>query len=56
MTIDECMCSWQGADGKYIINGMLHVTKIKRKPKGIGAEFKSLACAESGLLLRFKVV
>ena len=51
LTVDECMCSWKGADEKYVIDGTPHITKIKRKPKGIGFEFKSIVCSESRIIL-----
>ena len=56
LTIDEYMCSWKGSDGKYVVNGMPHITKIKRKPKGVGAELKSIACAQSGIILGLEIV
>ena len=35
--MDESISAWRGKDGNYCSDGMPHVTKIKRKPKGVGA-------------------
>ena len=51
LCIDECMSAWRGSDGKYVVDGMPHVTKIMRKPEGVGCEMKATACAETGILL-----
>ena len=32
------------------------VTKIARKPEGIGIELKALACGESGVILKLEVM
>lgn len=55
ITIDECMCWWGGKEAKWSADGMPHVTKIARKPKGIGAELKSAADGESGVIIRLEV-
>ena len=47
MVIDEVMSTWRGAEGKYSAEGCPHVTKIARKPEGVGAEIKALADGES---------
>ena len=55
--MDESISAWRGKDGNYCSDGMPHVTKIKRKPKGVGAELKDAAYAlkpRSSLLLIFK--
>jgi len=44
-----------GVDGKYHLHGMPHVTKIVRKPKGVGLELKALADCESGIMLRLEI-
>eukprot|EP01031_Cornospumella_fuschlensis_P026833 gene26833-32426_t len=49
--VDELMSSWEGLEGKYIIGGMPHVTKIARKPKGVGAELKCAADIQTGIML-----
>lgn len=56
LVIDECMIAWEGLEGKWSIKGMPHVTKIARKPKGVGAEVKSLADGESGVLLGLEIM
>ena len=50
------MSSWEGSDGKYDVNGMPHKTKIIRKPKGVGAEVKSIACSKTGILVRLDIM
>eukprot|EP00122_Pirum_gemmata_P010877 Pgem_evm1s10068 len=56
LCIDECMCAWKGRDGKYYgVFGLPHVTKIARKPKGVGLELKALACGVCGLLLVLEI-
>ncbi len=37
-------------------SGAPHVTKIARKPEGIGIELKALACGESGVILKLEVM
>ena len=47
LVVDECMSAWRGLDGKYSADGLPHVTKIRRKPEGVGAELKSVCCGQS---------
>ncbi len=56
LCVDECMSAWRGKNGKYCVEGMPHVTKIIRKPEGVGAELKSIGCGESGILLRLELI
>jgi hypothetical protein len=37
-------------------SGAPHVTKIARKPEGIGIELKTLTCGESGVILKLEVM
>ena len=46
------MSSWNGADGEFVAEGMPHKTKVARKPEVMGAEMKSMACGETGILLK----
>ena len=55
IVVDECMSSWLGRDLKWSASGMPHITKIIRKPQGIGAELKAAADGESGAILRIEV-
>ena len=32
------------------------MTKIKRKPEGVGAELKSVCCGQSGVLLQLDIM
>ncbi|OQR88144.1 hypothetical protein THRCLA_22900 [Thraustotheca clavata] len=50
------MSAWQGSNRKHKHNGMPHVTKIQRKPEGIGEEIKTIACAETSILLQLDLV
>ena len=56
LCVDECMSAWRGQNGKYCVEGMPHVTKIIRKPEGVGAELKSIACGETGVLLQLEIM
>jgi hypothetical protein len=51
LTIDESMSMWKGSDGNYVADGMPHVTKIQRKPEGVGLELKTLCDSASGVML-----
>ena len=46
---DEIISSWHGLSTSFDTNGCPHVTKIQRKPEGIGAEMKALADGMSGI-------
>ena len=50
------MRAWRGKDGKYLADGLPHVTKIKRKPESVGAELKSVCCGQSGVLLHLNIM
>ena len=50
--VDETMSAWRGRDGKVAADGMQHVTKIMRKPKGVGGEFGNSADVATGVCLR----
>ena len=54
LVIDECMSAWKGAEKYECIFALPHKTKIMRKPQGIGAELKSLADGESGILVNLE--
>ena len=54
--VDECMSSWTGAEADYNAYGMPHKTKIARKPEGVGAELKALACGSTGILLKLEIM
>lgn len=49
------MSMWLGADGERSQDGLPHVTKIKRKPRGIGAEIKCSADAGCRVLLHLEI-
>jgi len=54
LEVDESVSAWRGVDGKCS-DGMPHVTKIIRKPKGVGCEIKNIACALSKIMLRLEI-
>ena len=56
LVVDECMSSWQGFDEEYTATGLPHVTKIPRKPEGVGAELKSCADGMSGVILSLDIM
>ena len=53
---DESMSSWRGKDSRYGDSGCPHVTKIIRKPKGVGMEVKNLADCDSGMLISIEIM
>jgi hypothetical protein len=56
LVVDEIMCMWLGLELKYSWNGLPHLTKLPRKPRGVGAEMKAMCCGESGVLLRLNLM
>jgi hypothetical protein len=54
--VDESVSAWRGLDGTVGESGMPHVTKIARKPKGVGCEIKNAACAISGMMMTLEIV
>ena len=57
LCIDECMSMWKGLCWKIAgIFGLPHKTKIARKPEGVGCEFKSLACVQTGIILALDIM
>ena len=56
LVVDEIMSMWLGKDGKYSVEGLPHVTKITRKPEGVGAEMKASADGSTGCILRLDLM
>ena len=50
------MSAWRGKDTFECMFVLPHKTKIVRKPEGVGAELKSLADGESGILLHLELM
>ncbi|KAF4138211.1 Transposase IS4 [Phytophthora infestans] len=46
LCVDECMSSWQGREEKYTHDGILHLTKIQRKPEGVGLDIHVMEGAQ----------
>ena len=53
--VDKSMSAWRGRGGKMAADGMPHVTKIMRKPKGVGGEFENSAGVATGVCLRLEL-
>ena len=49
------MSSWRGKDGDFCSDGMPHVTRIDRKPKGAGCELKNSADADTKIILQHEI-
>jgi hypothetical protein len=56
IVIDESMSSWHGLSTSFDAEGCPHVTKIQRKPEGIGVEYKALADGYSGIIIKLEVM
>lgn len=56
VVVDESIFEWKGKDQRYGIDGCPHVTKIIRKPKGVGMEAKNLACCDTGIMLAMEMM
>lgn len=52
---DECMSPWKGLESISPDPTRIHVTKIPRKPRGIGVEMKCSADGESCIMLRLEI-
>ncbi|KAJ3618142.1 hypothetical protein MTP99_006168 [Tenebrio molitor] len=55
LTIDESMFAWYGKGLHNEKDGLPAVIKIKRKPKGIGCECKTLADVQSGVMIAIEI-
>ena len=54
---DESMGSWRGlsAEVDNAVVGLPHVTKIARKPEGVGTEHRTLSCGETKIMLQMEI-
>ena len=54
---DKSMGSWRGlaANVDDAVVGLPHVTKIARKPEGVGTESRTLSCGETKILLQLEI-
>ena len=55
LCVDESVSSWRGKDGDFCSDGMPHVTRIERKPKGVGCELKDCADADTKVVLQLEI-
>ena len=55
LTVDEIMMAWEGMTSKYAAEGCPGVTKITRKPKGIGIELKATGDSETRLIVWLEI-
>jgi hypothetical protein len=56
LTVDEVMSMWYGLDGKDAVEGLPHLTKIIRKPRGVGAEMKAICDGQSNIMMGLEVL
>jgi hypothetical protein len=56
IVVDEVMSAWKGQEGKYAASGAPHVTKIARKPEGVGAELKAAADGQTNIMLSLDIM
>ena len=56
LVVDESMSEWKGKDQRFGKDGCPHVTKIIRKPKGVGMELKNLADCDTGILMALEIM
>jgi hypothetical protein len=56
LTVDEVMSMWLGLDSEYAVEGLPHLTKIARKPRGVGAEMKAMCDGQSGILMSLELM
>lgn len=54
LTVDESMFAWYGK-GNYYEDGMPAVMKIKRKPKGVGCEIKTICDSTSRIMIGMEI-
>ena len=50
VTVDELMSFWLGKDGSYYEEGLVHVTKMKAKPRGVGLMMKAMADGATNII------
>jgi hypothetical protein len=55
LVVDESMFEWRGR-GDYDVRGLPHVSKVARKPKGVGLELKNILDCASGVMLRYEML
>ena len=55
LTEDELMSSWISRKQDYTSDGIPHLAKINRKPKGVGTEMKCLADGIVGIMLQLEI-
>ena len=53
--VDESMSAWRGKDGNFCSDGLPHVSKIERKPKGVGTELKDAADTETKVIIQLEI-
>lgn len=55
IVVDECMSTWKGIESIFSHESFIHITKLKRKPRGIGIESKCAADGSSCIMLQLEV-
>ena len=56
LCVDEIMSAWKGLSAVFDAEGIPHQTKIQRKPEGIGAEMKAIACGTTSIILQLDLM
>lgn len=56
LVVDEIMSAWNGKELKNAVEGMPQVSKIQRKPEGIGAEMKALCDSDTGIIMGLDIM
>ncbi len=51
LCVDESMVFWKGLELTFSLKGLPHSSKQPRKPANEGVEFKTAACAQTGIML-----
>jgi hypothetical protein len=55
LIIDEAMCAYKGIEMVMKHASSIHITKIKRKPKGVGIEVKCIADGGTAIILNTEI-
>jgi hypothetical protein len=55
LCVDKRMSAYRTKKGPWLEGGMPHVTKIPRKPKGVGTEFKDCSDATTCITLQLEI-
>ena len=51
VVVDEIVSMWHRLDAEYTVDGMPHISKVARKPRGFEAEYKAICDEQTGIML-----